>query len=455
MRTWVGCAVLLACCAGCVGEGTSRSDALARQGFREIVTDAKDKVFPAVVFIRCLRESHESGRKKTQEISGSGVLVSSDGEVVTNWHVVDKAVEVRCLLYDGQNYDAEVVGSDKDTDLALLKLKLPEGAAPLPFAVLGDSTILQEGDFVMAMGAPWGLSRSVSIGIVSCTKRYLPGASEYSQWLQTDAAISPGNSGGPLVNTVGEIVGINARGIMSGGDTGFTIPSETVSFVAGQLREHGKVDWSWTGLRLQALRNFNKNIYFDADEGVIVASTDPDSPSRDAGLETNDRIVKINGQAVTAANEEDLPRLRKLIGLLPRNQEASIEIVRDGAPEVIALTPRAKGEVEGDELDCPRWDLTVKDINQFENPELFLHRKEGVFVFGVKSPGNASNAEFHTEDIILKVGGTVVKTLDEVKAVHAETLAGVDKKHRIVFTILRNGLMRQIVLDFMRDYEKE
>ena len=199
---------------------------LEKLDFREVVKAGKARVFPAVVFIKVLREDMQRGEKQTQEVSGSGVIISETGEILSNWHVVDKATEVRCLLYDGRAFTTKVLGSDKDTDVALLQLEMPAGSAPLPFAKFGDSTKLTEGDFVMAMGAPWGMSRSVSIGIISCTRRYLPGASEYSIWLQTDAAISPGNSGGPLVNTVGEVVGLNTRGMSSGGDTGFTVPIE-------------------------------------------------------------------------------------------------------------------------------------------------------------------------------------------------------------------------------------
>ncbi len=195
--------------------------------FREVINSSKARVFPAVVFIKCVSENFDSGKKVTQEASGSGVLISPTGELLTNWHVVDKAVQVRCLLFDGQALDARVVGTDKDTDLALVQLELPENAPSLPYAELGDSTKLSEGHFVMAMGAPWGLSRSISLGIVSCTRRFLPETSEYSLWLQTDAAISPGNSGGPLVSTAGEIIGINTRGMMGGVlfEMGFSITS--------------------------------------------------------------------------------------------------------------------------------------------------------------------------------------------------------------------------------------
>ena len=320
---------------------------------------------------------------------------------------------------------------------------------------MGDSTKLKEGDFVMAMGAPWGMSRSVSIGIVSCTRRFLPGHSEYSLWLQTDAAISPGNSGGPLVNTDGEIVGINTRAVMWGGDMGFAIPSATIAHVVAQLHENGKMNWSWTGLQLQALKDFNKNVYFDADEGVIVSETDPESPARRAGIQARDRIVRINGRTMTAATEEDLPEIRVALGLLPKGQPAEIELVREGKTVTVTLIPREKGEVEGEELDCPRWDMTVKAINQFDNPDLHYYRKKGVFVYGVKYQGNAREAGLREKDILLKIDNRNIVTLDDVKKIHAKVIDDIKTRHKILITVLRNGLLRQIVLDFSRDYEKE
>ncbi len=452
-----GCAglVLLGAAGAQSQPAADREAGLATLDFRQVVADAKDKVFPAVVFIKCLRESHESGKKMTEEVVGSGVIITGDGQVLTNWHVVDKVVEVRCLLYDGRAMDAHVVGSDKDSDLALIQLKVPPGTGPLPHAELGDSTKLKEGDFVMAMGAPWGLNRSVAIGIISCTRRFLPGYSQYSLWLQTDAAISPGNSGGPLVNTDGQVVGINALAVLIGGDMGFAVPSETVAVILDQLRDSGKVQWSWTGLQLQPLKDFNKNIYFEATEGVIVAETDPESPARRAGVQPTDRIIRVNDQPVTAEREEDLPTVRRWLGLLPKHAPASFQLVRGSETLTLQITPREKGKVEGEELDCPRWNLTVKTINQFDNPDLYFHRKEGVFVYGVKYPGNASNAGLETQDIILQIDGKEVVTLEDVQSVYDEAVANVATKHRAVFTILRNGLMRQLVLDFSRDYEKE
>ncbi len=450
-KVWV-CIVLGAIMLSQPGAGQVAEDQISLD-FREIVQAAKDKVFPAVVYIKCLSENHESGKKITQEVAGSGTIISPEGEILTNWHVVDKAVEIRCLLYSGKSYYATLVGSDKDTDLALLKLERKNDTTALPTAKLGDSTVLKEGDFVMAMGAPWGLSRSVSIGIISCTHRYLP-EGEYSLWLQTDASISPGNSGGPLVNTKGEIVGINTLARLIGGDLGFAVPSETIQYVVPQFRQFGKVNWSWLGLQLQPLRDFNRNIYFDATEGVIVAETDPDSPARRAGIAARDRIVRIDGKPVTATTEEDLPVLRRTLGLLEKEKAVEIELVRNQETIKVQLIPTEKGKVQGDELDCPRWDFTVKAINQFENPDLYYYRKEGVFIFGIKYPGNASNSNLRQQDIILKIDGRDVRTLDDVRAIHAEAIAAVQQKNRCVFTVLRNGLMQQAVLEFSRDYEK-
>lgn len=439
------------------GTGGGNAEAIAEYpDFRRIVQEAKERVFPAVVYIRVVSENTESGKRELMESSGSGVIVSGEGHVLTNWHVVEKAQRVRCLLSDGRHAEAEILGADKDTDLAVIKLKLDEGFGELPHAELGDSEALREGDFVMSMGAPWGLDRSVAIGIVSSTKRYLDGVSEYSLWLQTDAAINPGNSGGPLVNTAGEIVGINTRGAAGQADgLGFSVPASTVRVVMPQLRDAGRVTWSWTGLQLQALSDFNRDIYFPYDEGVMVAETDPESPAREAGFRARDRIVRINGESVTAKRVNDLPAIRRTLGLLPKGEGAEVEVVRGGERVVLELVPREKGDVEGQELALKRWDFTVKAINQFDNPDLYFYRKDGVFVYGVKWPGNAATAGLSRGDILLKIDGEDVATIEDVRGLHERMIGNVDAKHRAVLSVMRRGLLRQVVLDFGRDYSKE
>ncbi|MBI2441266.1 MAG: trypsin-like peptidase domain-containing protein [Lentisphaerae bacterium] len=428
---------------------------LAKLDFREVVRQSKDSVFPTVVFIKCVRESHEHGKKQFQEVAGSGVLISPQGEILSNWHVVDKATEIRCLLFDGRAFYADTVGADKDLDLALIRLRLPDAAKIEPYAALGDSSKLKEGDFVMAMGAPWGLTRSVSIGIVACTRRYLKGNSEYSLWLQTDASISPGNSGGPLVSTAGEVVGINTMGAIFGGDLGFAVPSATIREVLPRLREHGDADWSWTGLEIQAIRDFNRNVYFEGSNGVIVASVVPGGPAQQAGIRDRDRILAVNGLPVNGYAEEDLPAIRRMFGLLPVGQPAAMEVRRGDEKLAIAIVPRRKGKVEGTELDCPRWDLTIKAINQFDNKDLYFYRKEGVFIFAVRHPGNASTAGLMPRDIILEIDGANVATVDQLKDIHGRSLADIGTRTRVLLKVLRNGTMRQVILDFARDYEKE
>jgi serine protease Do len=431
---------------------------LASVAQSEVRTDqsmkiAKERVFPALVFIQMIRESHESGEKSAQSGAGSGVLISQDGEFLTNWHVVDKAESLRCLLTDGRSFSAEVIGSDKDTDIALCRLKLPK-EEKVPFASLGNSDLLTEGDPVYVMGAPWGMSRSVSAGIISCTRRYLKGASEYALWLQTDASINPGNSGGPMVNQAGDVIGITARGAIFGGDLGFAIPAKEVSLIAGRLRQFKHMNWSWTGLQIQPLRDFDKNVYFEFDSGVIISATDPESPARRAGIQPKDRLVAINGEKVTAVTNEDLPAVNRMLGLLEKEKPATLSIIRDNATISVTVTPRDKGKVEGEEKEFPRWDFSAKVINQFDTPDLYFYQQKGVFIFAVKYPGNAASAGLAQNDIILNMGGKAIESLDQLMGVHQEAIKNMDKEFRIPLTVLRNGQRRQVILDFSRDYKR-
>lgn len=423
--------------------------------FRKVIASARAKVQPAVLYLSCRRENTERGRRTASTVSGSAFVISEDGEFVTNWHVVDKATSIRCLLSDGRHFEADCLGSDKSMDVALCKLRLKEGEK-VPTATFGSSAGLDEGQFVIAMGAPWGLNRSVTFGAISCARRYLDGNSEYVLWIQTDAAIGPGNSGGPLVNTEGEVIGINALGSMlPTANFGFAIPSDEAALVLDQLRRHGRVNWSWTGLQLQPLRDFERNMYDTATEGVIVAGTEPDSPARRAGLLSRDRIVRINGTAVTGLTEEALPGLRRWVGLLPDTEEMRIELVRNNEPVAVTLAPRAKGAVEGAERAFKRWDFSAKAINKFETPALFMRRPEGVYVFGMTYPGNAGDSDLRYQDIIVAVDGADIRTLDDLETAHKKALAHEGTPQRVQLTVIRNGRTRQLVLDFSRDFQRE
>lgn len=421
---------------------------------REVIARAKDRVFPAVVFVKPTVEKFERGEKKTHELAGSGVIVSPTGEVLTNWHVVEKALRIRCLLFDGRSVEARLLGKDKETDLALLQLEGSEGSGDLPAAELGDSDLVAEGDFVMAMGAPWGMSRSVSLGIIMCTRRYIPVHSEYALWLQTDASLSPGNSGGPLVNVDGQVIGINTSASLYGGDLGFALPSNLIKELIPQLRGGSEIERSWTGLRLQPLNDFERDMYFGGERGVIVAGCDPGSPAGEAGLQVGDRIVRLNEEELTALSAEDLPAVRRRLAGLPRDRAATLEVDRAGESLSLSLTPRVKGEIEGEEFECKGWQMTVKVINQFADPDLYFHRQQGVFISGVKDPGNAEASGLMTKDIVVKIDGQETTTLDELKQVYERLWKHRKEKNKVVVEVIRSGLGRLVVLDYSWEYEE-
>jgi serine protease Do len=424
--------------------------------FRQIIEAAKTKVFPALIFVAPVVEAFESGKRETREQGGSGVVITADGFAITNWHVVEKAIAIRVLLYDGRVTTAEKIGEDKETDIALLKLKPVANApeAPFPCAALGDSGTLSEGQFVMAMGAPWGLSRSVSLGILSCTTRYLPGQSEYSLWLQSDASINPGNSGGPLVDTAGQVVGINTLGTFVGGDMGFAVPSNTIRRIVEDLRGHREVRRSWTGIRLQPLNDFDRNTFFEGDHGVLVASVDEGSPALACGVQVGDLLLAVNGRETNGLHRESLPAINCLLGDLPLDQPANLRLRRGAEEKELSLTPRAKGKVEGDSFDCKAWNMTVKAINEFETPTLFFYQKVGVYVQGVRQPGNAAEAGLRRFDVIVTIDGKEVSTLDDIRRLYEGAMADGKRQKKVRLDVLRRDLRRPLVLDYSTSYKE-
>lgn len=420
--------------------------------FQQVISRACHQVFPTVVFIHVVKEDSRSGRDQGNIALGSGVLITADGELLTNHHVIDKARTIRCQLFDGTAYNAKVIGSDKDTDLALVKLELPENSPPLKFSQINAQDQLSEGDFVMAMGAPWGLNRSVTVGVISCATRYLQEAGDYSLWYQIDALILPGNSGGPLIDTNSKIIGINTLG---GSSLGFAVPSPTINDIIPRLRQYGEVNWAWFGLQLQPLNDFLRNIHFPFKDGVIVAGTDPNSPARLSGLLPNDRIIAVNDEPVTVMNGEQLPNFRRRLGLFPFEVPVKFSLIRDGQTLEINLAPIAKGKVEGDEYVGKRWGLTVKTINRFDTPDLYYYRNDGIYIYGLASGGNAQKSGLRHNDIITNVNGATVTDTAQLKDVYEKAIAEIEHNNKAVISILRNGRQQQIVMDFLNDPERE
>lgn len=430
--------------AGCVSEVAD---------FRDTVAESKRAVFPSLVYIRVVTEDHSDGKLEKFEASGSGVIITEDGEFLTNHHVVDRASRIRCQLTDGSIYEAKLIGKDKDLDVALLKLEAPEGMT-FPAAKLS-TRHLDVGEVVLAMGAPWGLARSVSMGIVSCNDRYLEGAGDYTLWYQTDAAISPGNSGGPLVDTRGEVVGLNARGNTMGAQ-GFTIPSPIISEILANLREYGDAHWAWFGIDWQPLTDFERGTSFAATNGVIVANIDQTGPAAKAGFEPNDRVVAIDGKSVTACFREDIPALNRGLALRAWTEAVSFTVMRGAERKAFTVTPESKGAVEGEEIEFTRWGFTAKDINRFDTPDLALFAPEGgVFISSLMWEGNAENSGLQRKDIIRKLGSRNVKNVADLKKIYSDAMKELSDKTQMTVEILRKGRPVTLVLNYRHDIDKE
>ncbi len=300
---------------------------------RVAIESAKRTVYPALVYVR-----------PTGEQAGTGVIISAGGSVVTQEELVAGASDINCVLYDRRQVSARLVGSDAATGLALLQLELTEDAPPLPYAELGDSSKLQEGEFVLALGCPYAFNRSISLGIVSNTMCYLGHQTPYSyhNWIQTDAAIHPGNAGGALVDTEAKVVGINFLLPSLAQMGGLAIPSNIVKDIARRLTEEGEVRRAWLGLKLEALRDFDRNTFTEAEGGVLVLEVEENSPAAAAGIEAGDILLAVNDQSLDGTFVEELPGVRRRLAYLPVGEEATLRVQREGERLELVVTPSLK-----------------------------------------------------------------------------------------------------------------
>jgi len=491
MRRWSTLALPAGALAAFALAGCAPESDLAPGGridFQKIIATAKRTVYPALVFVKPIRETFGSGERQRAEVFGSGVIISPDGYVVSNNHVCEKAIEVHCVLGDREQVPATVIGLDPETDLALLKLKVDPNRGPLPTAAFGDSDKVEAGQFVMALGSPFGFTRSISLGIISNTRRYIGFTTQYryNLWLQTDAAINPGNSGGPLVDTAGRVIGINTLGSGVAQNIGFAIPSNVVSDVIRRLKATAaktkpdqwpvKVSRAYTGLQLQALNDFKTNTFSDSKRGVLIQSVDAGSPAAAGGATDGDILLSVNGREIDGLYVENLPMLRVLLADLALDKPSEFLVARPtsaGAgkepPEAYAgklggrkvltlgIQPVSRGKFEGEDYDCRRWNMTVKEITKFSNPGLyFLQPTGGVFVQGVRSRGNATDAGLHRNDIVLKIDRWDVKTIADVRKAYEKLVQDtkrVDKKALV--TIKRGGFLDWKALSWEKDYLQE
>lgn len=401
------------------------------------VIAAKDKVAPALIHVSPVKEVFRRGERREVAVTGSGFIITPDGYVVTNEHVAGKSDYVRCVLFDKDEVEAEVVGTDPYTDIAVLKLNTDR--TDLPYVRMGESGSLEAGETVMAMGSPHGLSRSVSLGIVSVTDRNLESmgssSAPYNNWIQTDAAINPGNSGGPLVNIRGEVIGINTRKLTNADNVGFAIPIDIAKQVVNDIIEHGRVSRSDIGVTFQEMTRITDD---PSRTGVVIGDVDPLSPAFEAQIRPGDILLAIDGEPTNARFTEDLPDIRKRIADYPTGQEINLTIMRGETPMDVPLTTVEKSERKGDQEELEEWGFTLSELTADVIRGAQLSSRDGVLISGTKEGELAAQAELSAGDIILTVDGETVKNLEHFKELYRER---VDSGQELVLlTIKRRAL---------------
>lgn len=393
------------------------------------------RVEPAVVHIETTSEltgtepelfdffHHNPHRRRRGE--GSGVLVDPAGYILTNHHVIDEATTIRVRLYDGRTFTPRRVGVDQETDLAVLKI---EGSGPFPYAVIGDSEALKVGDWVLAIGSPFGLEQTVTAGIISAKDRTTAGPNaNFQQFLQTDAAINPGNSGGPLVNLRGEVVGINSQiststGVYNG--VGFAIPTSVAVGVYHQLITKGKVERGWLGIILDDVKPEVARVYgLSQPAGALVHDVvGPDSPAARAGLQSADIIIEYDGQRV-----RDQRHLTQLVAATAVGRTVTLRVMREGHELMLKATigPRQSSASakpsDDDRLEPARHRRQVELGAKLEplSPQMAkewnLDVGQGVVVSDVVEGGLASELDLRDQEVILKFNRQPIRSLEQLQ----------------------------------------
>jgi serine protease Do len=381
---------------------------------------AIDKVRPALVRIRVVSTEYREGREVKMQAVGSGAIITKDGYLITNHHVAGHAVRIFCTLWNREEIEAELIGTDPLTDIAVLKLK-PEKPREFAFVTFGDSSALRVGDSVLAMGSPMALSQSVTLGIISNTEMILPrfwgGAGAFRldgedvgslvRWIGHDAAIYGGNSGGPLVNLRGQIVGINE---ISYGLSG-AIPGNLAKSVATQIMRRGKIQRSWLGFDPQPL--FKR---MHGEEGVFIAGVMDDSPAAKAGIKPGDLLLRLNNTPVNVRFGEQMPDFMELVTTLPIGEQVPAVLRRDGKEIKVKVVPVERGEIYPSEHEFKQWGMTARDFSFLLAREMKRSDRDGVLVTSVRPGGPAGEAKpsLESRDVLIEVNGTPIKSVEDL-----------------------------------------
>ena len=374
-----------------------------------------------------------------QRSLGSGFIIEPDGLILTNFHVVDNAEKITVRLLDGRELAGRVVGKDQKTDIALVKIS----ARDLPVAPLGDSDRLEVGEWVMAIGNPFGLDNTVTSGIVSAKDRQI-GAGPYDHFIQTDASINPGNSGGPLINLQGEVVGIDtAIFSQSGGNIGigFAIPINLVKDLLPQLKNGGKIARGWLGVSIQGMTpELAASLGLDKAKGALVSSVVHDGPAERAGIKAGDVVLEYDGKEINHAN--DLPFL---VASTPAGKTVSLRVFRDKRATTLAA---AIGQLKEEEVVASNTEkgdlgLTVEEINPEITESLGLSRGHGVVITDVEPDSLGDEAGFQPGDIVREINRQPVRDLSDYRKIMASAahsrsiLFLVQREDNTIFLALR------------------
>ena len=367
-------------------------------------------------------------RAYKQRSLGSGFIIEG-GYIITNSHVVAGADEIKIKLADNREFKAEIKGFDERLDLALLKIDAKE---TLPIAKLGDSDSIQVGEWVMAIGNPFGLAETVTVGIVSAKGRVI-GSGPYDDYIQTDASINPGNSGGPLFNTLGEVVGINTAIISGGQGIGFAIPINMAKSIIPQLKEKGKVTRGWLGVIIQSVTpDLAKSFGLKNEKGALISGIIPGSPAEKAGLKAGDIVLGFDGKTINEVNE-----LSRFVAATAVGKKVTLKIVRDRKEEKVNVTIeqlKDTGEDDPEESIHDKLGLTVREFNDELRAQYQIKDTSGVLVTSLKSGGLAQEAGITEGDVIKEIRGGKIATLkDYEKAVAAH------KKGEIIRFLIKRG----------------
>ncbi len=453
------CSALIAALALCAAVPASAPAADAGKNSahatREEIDHAIARVKPALVRIRVVSNEYRDGREiKMQEV-GSGAIISKDGYIITNHHVAGHAARMFCTLWNREEVEAELIGTDPLTDISVIKLK-PEHPRDFDFVNFGDSAAMRVGDSVLAMGSPMALSQSVTLGIISNTEMVIPrffGGGQFRldgedvgslvRWIAHDASIYGGNSGGPLVNLNGDIIGINE---ISYGLSG-AIPGNLAKSIAKELIAKGRIDRAWMGLGTQPLFKSEK-----ADRGILVSSVVDDSPADKAGFQTGDILLKLNQTALDVHFEEQVPDFMWLVATLPIGKEASATVLRGGKELHLKVTPIERGKIFLPQEELKQWGLVARDFSNLLAKQYKRTNTDGVLVTSVRpgGPVGESKPSIQSSDVLVEVDKQPVKNIAALKALTKKITEGktepvpviavFERKAERFMTIVRVGL---------------